>query len=766
MNGEKFDKDSLEALVGQEIARSKDYDDNELADTRARNLEYLRGEMNDVPPRPGGSKITTRTVNDVVSWALPGIIRVFTASDIMGMYEPEDDSKEIKAARSAVKALREQQQPIPPELAEKAAESTDEEFAEQATDYANFVFFRDNGGYKILYNATHDALAVSGDGVVKTWWDATPDTKVTYHTRLTVDQIAELKQMEGVEVLTQDKNPELDQVMLPNPETGVPEPGQVETYNIKVSREMNRGKIKIRTVAPENFMLDQDATSMEDARFVAEYDPTATRSDLIEMGFDRETVDDLTPGRDTEYGGVNDARQGIGWQSGSSSQYGATERVGLYECYLKVDVDDDGIAETVKVFYAGDAGAGKILDWEVCDDDSPFSLIPCYPRPHRADSESMADRTQDLQKVSTVLLRQLLDNQYASNLPMLEAEEGSVLNPDILINPKFGATIWKKRGSAPIQPHAVPFVADKIYPALGYIDTLTEKRTGISRQTMALDPEALQNQTATANQNAKDASYSQIELIARNQAELGWRDVFKKILRLSVRHQDRPRTIRLRNKFVEVNPASWNADMDCVINVGLGTGSRDRDMAMLSAIIREQKEAIAGLMANGAKEDAIEMLPKLYHSLIKFGESAGVKNADEFFIEFDDARVDKLKQQAANAKPPPDPSIQIEQMRQQFAEKMKPIDMQMEMKKEELKAQGNASKEQSQLQADMQTKEADRQNALILETQRQQFEAELKSAELAFKRQKHDDDMFIKLQELGIKMDDAEKPEPAKGKGA
>jgi hypothetical protein len=125
---------------------------------------------------------------------------------------------------------------------------------------------------------------------------------------------------------------------------------------------------------------------------------------------------------------------------------------------------------------------------------------------------------------------------------------------------------------------------------LEHFDQVTEKRTGVSRSTMALDPETLQNQSATANQNQKDASYSQVELIARNMAELGWKRVFKMILRLLVKHQDRPRTIRIRDKWVDMDPRFWNANMDVTVNTGLGTGSRDRDMAMLNNILQLQRE--------------------------------------------------------------------------------------------------------------------------------------------------------------------------------
>jgi hypothetical protein len=126
---------------------------------------------------------------------------------------------------------------------------------------------------------------------------------------------------------------------------------------------------------------------------------------------------------------------------------------------------------------------------------------------------------------------------------MTTAEENSVVNPETLRSPRFGGTVYHKKGSLPPAPMVMPYIGDKALLALQHFDQVREMRTGVSRSTMALDPEALQNQTATAANNQKDSAYSQIELIARNQAELGWKRVFRQILKLIVKHQDRPRTI-------------------------------------------------------------------------------------------------------------------------------------------------------------------------------------------------------------------------------
>jgi hypothetical protein len=262
---------------------------------------------------------------------------------------------------------------------------------------------------------------------------------------------------------------------------------------------------------------------------------------------------------------------------------------------------------------------------------------------------------------------------------------------------------------------------------------------------MALDPEALQNQTATANQNQKDSAYSQIELIARNQAELGWRRVFRQILKLIVKHQDRPRTIRLRDTWVEMDPRAWNANMDATINIGLGTGSRDRDMAMLNQILNVQMAMTDRLAQGGFAAQALEMVPKINQTAIKLAESAGIKNPDQFYLDIKPETLEQMKQEAANR---PDPEMQKEQIKAQTQLQLGQQQAQLDAQADQRKAQIEAVQMQADIEAQnkktevemiqaQQKFEMDKELA-VLEFQLQR---ELKMAELEMKRQMHEQQM-------------------------
>lgn len=702
-DSEKLDDDRLKALLSQEISSSLTHDKTELAARRARNLEYLRGEMTDTPAMAGRSSVVSMDIADTIGWMLPGIIRVFTASDVMVAYEPEKPG--------------------------------DEAFAKQASEYANFVFMRDNPGYRILWDGTHDSLTL-GNGIIKHWWDTKEECEYSEHSGLTEEQIAIIQQDQSGEIEIIAQKPGEPQVILAPGPNGQLMEQPIATYDVKIKRVVSSGRLKVECIEPEDFLLDRHATQIENARFCA-HRQDVTKSDLIEMGFDHEMVENLPVDRFSTMQQEKISRDAESQSFFNNVGDKSMALVELFECYVKADADGDGIAETIRAFYAGSGSTGELLDWEVWEDDVPFSDIPCEPIPHRWDARSVADDTADIQRVKTVITRQFLDNTYWVNNPMTTAEENSVTNPDVLRSPRFGATIYHKKGALPPAPMAVPYIGDKALLALQHFDQVREMRTGVSRSTMALDPEALQNQTATAANNTKDAAYSQIELIARNQAELGWKRVFRQILKLIVKHQDRPRTIRLRDTWVEMDPRSWNANMDATINIGLGTGSRDRDMSMLNAILNVQIAMTDRLAQGGFSAQALEMVPKINMTATKLAESAGIKNPDQFYLDIKPEMLEQMKQEAANR---PDPEMQKEQVKAQTQLQLGQQQAQLDAQADERKAQIEAVQMQADIEAQNQKTHAEMVQA------QQKFEFDKEMALLEFQLQRE-----LKMAELELK---------------
>lgn len=673
----------LKALVAREISLAQT--DRSLASQKqTKALEYYQGEMKDVPAETGRSSAVSRDLADVMGWVLPGIMRVYTASEHMAVAEPvgaDDDDK-----------------------------------AKEATDGINYVFWKQNDGYRIVYSATWDSL-LAGNGVVKIWHDETPKVEVSSHSGLSEEELTYLlgDETQDIEVL-EYSGPYGDK------------PTEDGLHAVKIKRTAKYSCTKVEAIPPEDYGKDGDSKTCEEARFQY-HRSEKTRSDLIKMGFDKDKVNGLGRAADDE------TTEEIARDQTGESDDGdpSMELVDLYECYVRVDINDDGIAELCRVYYAGNKDGGEVLDWEEWEDETPFVDIPCSPMPHRWEAASLADETMDVQRIKTVLIRQALDNTYATNNPQ-RFVTGKITNPDELFSPSFGGAVFGDVGST-VTPLTVPFVANHAYDAINYQDQVIERRTGVSRTTMALDPDALQNQTATANQNAKDAAYSQIELIARNQGEFGWKFVFRKILRMEIKHQDKARVIRMAGKPVQIDPRHWNADMDISINVGLGTGSRDRDMAMLQAILNDQIMLAAQAAQNGFPDKALDMLSYILTTLYKKAEAAGIRSPELFYPEFGQEEIAAAKEQMKQMQGQPDPKIALEQEKakadiaiQQEKTQADAQNMQAKLQMDQQKGEQEIMLKREQLAAEMQLK----REQLVAEMQ---LKRELSMAEMNIKRE-------------------------------
>jgi hypothetical protein len=730
----KLTEAELGAIISQQIELARSHDSNGGgAKSREKALDYFFGTMDAyVPPEANRSKVVSRDVADAIGWYMPEIMRVFTASGRMFVAE--------------------------------AVEPEDVEYADQVSDALNYVFWKDNFGYGNVYDGTWGSL-LHGDGIVKTFFDDTPVFgPAKLHEGLTEDQLAMLAGDDRVEVLAKTER----DGMMPD-EYGMEVP--VKLYDVKLRIKKADGKFTITVIPREDFLMDADAITTEDAAFKDHWQ-RKTRSDLVAMGYDKDEIWEIPEASRNE---TPEAQARRIFNGGESATDRSMELVDYHECYIRVDVDGDGEAELIRACFGGPGGTSKgaLLDWEVWEDEDPFDNIPCEPIPHRFGARSLADEEFDVQDVKTVLRRQLLNNTYWVNNPQ-RFVAGKVKNPDQLDNPTFGGTVFGDQGTT-ITELPVPYIGDKTLLAIRDMDEVSARRTGINGQSMALDPEVLQNQSATANQNAMNASRSQPELVARNMAEYGWSKVGEKLLRLMHTHAAKqkaadpenyaPRTILVKGKPVQIDPATWNPDMHVNVNTGLGTGSRDKDAMMLGQVLQQQI-AFTDRIGMAFPGKALEMLPYLHNTLTRFAEATGLKNPELYWPEIDPAEIEEGKKQLAQ--PKPDPAIELEKVKSEGRAEVEQIkaqtqsmladkDAEVTATTERLKAEGNAFKENAQAEAD-----------IIVENNKRLTEQRMAQVEYGWERYKFDEEMKFKRDELTAKTEierNKPKPEP-KGQAA
>lgn len=567
-----MDETELQAIVSAEVEDAVSFIDSEIGPARALAVDYYFG-------RPlgneeeGRSQVVSRDVHDTIQAIEPSLMRIFFSPENVVEFAPfgEDDAKT----------------------------------AEQATDYVNYIFTRDNDGFAILQSVFRNALREKL-GVVKFWWDESVEVTTSRYTGL--DE-------QGLQVLIEDleRSVEAEIVSATEDENGL-------TVDLKLKKRVDRARCA--AIPPEEFLITRRATSIEDASLVA-HRTMKTVSDLVAMGYDREEVESASQDADDlEFSDERDARNP--WRQGGLNQGDASQRLVLYvEAYMLVDYDDDGIAELRKVCCLG---PGYKVVHNAPAAFRPFADFHCDPEPHAFIGQSMADKTVDVQRVKSMVWRASLDSLAQSIYPRTVVVENDGKMEDAL-NPEVGAVLRAKTTNGYV-PLVTPFVGEQAFPMLSYMDQVRENRTGMSKVSMGLDAEALQNTTATAAEGQFTRSQDRIDLIARTLAN-GLRKLYRGLLRLTVENQRQERMVQLRGQWVPVDPRMWRVDMDVVCNVGLGGGSDAAKAQILGGIAQKQE----GIMAQMGPNGPLVTLDEYRNTLAKLLELGGFKNVQAFVKE-------------------------------------------------------------------------------------------------------------------------------------
>lgn len=578
-----LEKDDIENIAREAIMDAIDFVESEVAEDRIRAQRYYNGEV-DIGEEDGRSTVVATKVRDAVRSIKPSLLRVFLSTDRFVEFVPTG-----------------------PE---------DVEFAEQATKYIQYKF-QELGGYDILNDAFHDAL-LKKNGIVKVYWDTYSEAESYTFNNLNDMEFSTIVNEQDVEVVehTTKMSVEID-------EYGT----QVETprHDLKISRISELGDLCVESVPPEEFFVDRNATSIDDA-YVVGHRTEVRVSDLVSMGYDFDEVSELSGlGHSDTFSDV-ERYERRGYESDYNSdnvQDPSMRIVALTELYMKMDVDGTGVAEMQKLTLGGNDY--QLLDVEPWG-DAPFAVFEVEPEPHTFYGISIADLIMNDQDAATAMLRGVLDNVALTNNPRTEIVDGAV-NVDDMLNNEIGGIVRVKQAGA-INQLTVPFVAGQTLEAIRYYDAEIENKLGISKASLGLNPDALKATTATAVQATIAGAAGQTEVIARNLAEGGVRRMFKLMLKLVIENCDEEKMMRISGQDYEpVDPRSWNKKMDASVNVGLGTGREDQRNAALAQALQMQMQIF---QAYGPSNGLVSMT-QIRNTLADMLALNGVRNADRYF---------------------------------------------------------------------------------------------------------------------------------------
>lgn len=641
MRPEPKDLGEIEGIAREAVNDAVDFVESEIAEDRIKAQRYFDGEV-DIGEEEGRSTVVATKIRDTIRAIKPSLLRVFLSTD------------------------------RPVEFVPRGPE--DVQVAEIATQYVNYLF-NENGGYRILNDCFHDAL-LKKTGVAKVYWDTYMESETFDYSDLNEQEYMAIVNDENVEVISESVTTKIE-----INEMGV----QVELpyYDLKVSYQTEKGKLCVESIPPEEFFVDRNAKSIEDAYVVAHRTEMRV-GELVAMGYDFDVVSELGGLGHSDTFSEVEKYERRGYEEDYSDedvQDPAMRIVAVTEAYMKIDVNGTGVPEMHKILMAG--SNYKVLDYEPWG-EVPFAVFEVDPEPHTFYGRSIADILINEQDASTAMLRGVLDNVALTNNPRTQIIDGMV-NVDDLLNNEIGGVVRVKQDGA-IRELTVPFVAGQVLPALAYFDQEIESKTGVTKASTGLNPDALQSTTAAAVNATIQAAAGQVEVIARNLAEGGVSRLFKLMLKLVVENSDDQKMMRLSGQFIPVDPRMWNTSMDVSVNVGLGTGREDQRMAALQQALQMQMQIWQGY---GPMNGLVSMT-QIRNTLADMLALNGVRNADRYFSPMDPQTEQMLlmqqQQQAAQqgqqqAMDPAMAMIQAEQIKAQQKAQTDMIKLQIDAQK-------------------------------------------------------------------------------------
>lgn len=582
-----------------------------LRDFMTKADQYYEGKPRSDDPSDGKSKrsrVVSRDVAEAIESQMPDYIRIFGGSETLASFSPRT--------------------------------ADDEEQTQQATDYVNWIYYESNPGFQNTYTHIKSGLMYK-IGVMKVWWQESLKPEFEDYTGLSEDEKRSVELNPEIEIIESTQYPDpqgvslalaqMDQMREAAKNTGTPFEMEFNTleqpqlWDLRIKRLKLNGEIKVRPIPNEEFFWDGYAQDWSDARWLA-HAREITRSELLEMGYSEEQLLEITFGESEDRA---DYAKSTRFESTTQS----TDRINAvdeslqtteyWEFYLNVDFDCDGIAELRRVCAAGESLSVILNNEPVAD--HPFVPWTPVPLPFRTIGTCPAEQTLDIQDIKTVTTRNMLDNFYRLNNTRLVIGPGATL-ADVL-NPTPGHPIRANNPQGDVVALSTPNIVSGALEVIQYIDTVKDARTGVNRMAAGLEADALSDTARTAQLQVQSGQQRK-ELIARVYAETGIKPIFRKILGLITRHINESQVVRLRGRYVTVDPTSWRDNYDVIVDLNISKTERAERLTQLQSLLPFINEVI---QLQAGPTGPFIGFDEIYQYGKEVVKATGLKDTDLFF---------------------------------------------------------------------------------------------------------------------------------------
>ena len=637
---EQMDEEEFKGYVGRLLDDAIQYCD-ELSQERVISSKYYSGHFPEQDDE-GRSGATSYDVRDTINAILPSLLRVFFGGKKIMQFTPKG-----------------------PE---------DIQMAEQCSSYINNLILEQQPNFfTTLMTVFKDAL-IRRTGVLKYWWEESEIVNTSKFTGLDEQQaqiLAGEEDVEEVEMESSGQTPE-----------GVP------LYDVSLKRRIKKGQIRIEALPPEEFLISRVAKTVDSADIVS-HRSYKTISELVSMGYDREEIEEhsgIEEGFSNNEEFVN--RHQDNATRNQDNMEPASRKVLYCESFVRIDRDQDNYSELLKVCTIG--SSHNIVNVMPCD-YIPFVRFTPDPTPHSWDGASITDIVADIQRIKSAILRNVMDSLVMAVSPRMVVQEGQVNMKDVM-NTEVGSIIRARGGPASVTQLDTPFLGQPALGVMAMLDEIKASRTGITKISQGLDVESLTSTARVGIDASVKAAQAHIELIARIFAETSLKPLYKGILHLVVKYQDRAKMARLNNQWIPIDPRYWDSDMDITVDIPLGAGSDMEKMQFLTTIAQKQET----MLQQFGPENPIVSLKNYHATLSRMIELAGFQDPSVFF-------GDPEQYQAPEPPPPqPTPEEQYIQIQGQKAQADVQNDVaKLELEREKMIRLDNREKDRIESQAQL-----------------------------------------------------------------
>lgn len=680
------DDEALAAFIMERVRRGINTEEGEVSQVRKEVFNSYFGK-NYGNEQPGYSQYVTREVLTTIEWLHPAICSVFLSGKVVQL---------------------------------KPYNQRDEQSAEFETRVLNDLVMRDPDTWAAFEDFIKDVLLYP-NGYCKVHMDdstITPREKRRYNGVTQEELDAILSERGEYSTISIEGEPEARMVM---------GPGDIPTLVFDVDIVRTRDKASVPTIEclpQEEVIIDSDHRMLDLDRcpFIDHY-TRKTYSELRLMGFSEDELHDVNEAANERKFGDETSNRLFYIDEDPDFEESlhpdpSMRFYNFHECWIRMDWDDDGIAELRHVIMVN----STVLRNEEAD-CQPIVAMSAIPIAHKHVGMGIAETIIELQKLSTQLTRQMLDNIYKINRGRTFinrdafTHDGSTLqylqdaeSEYVPLAGPAGPNIYQE------QPNAI---IDKIQPVLDRIRSEQQMRSGVNPGIM-IDPDILQKSTATGMQQQLEQMSERVRHLAKVFAERAFKRIFLKIHHLMRTQVDRQLELKVYDQWVQYNPAYWE-DRDRVqVNVGLGLGNTSEIMQFCMQLLGIQKD-LTGM--------GLATPQNVYQTAKLLVESMDIGDATDFF-------VDPRSPQYQPPQPAPDAQLELAKAEQAKVQAMAARDqaknqleieqLKMQARKDEVELQLTQARAQlDRMKLELEARQSENTTRLAEVESAQRYEAEL-----------------------------------------